>query len=71
MGADGAEGLLELRRAGSHTIAQDRDTCVVYGMPKAAVAIGAAIEVLPLDGIAPAIVRTVRTASARRQQIRA
>ncbi len=57
MGADGAEGLLEMRRCGWHTIAQDQATCIVYGMPKAAARIGAAVEILPLDDIAGAISR--------------
>ncbi|PSC03973.1 chemotaxis response regulator protein-glutamate methylesterase [Alsobacter soli] len=52
MGRDGADGLLAMRRAGAHTIAQDEATCVVYGMPKAAVTIGAVDQVLPLDRIA-------------------
>ncbi|MBA3937307.1 MAG: chemotaxis response regulator protein-glutamate methylesterase [Planctomycetes bacterium] len=52
MGRDGAEGLLAMRRTGAHTIAQDEATCVVYGMPKAAVELGAAVEVLPLEAIA-------------------
>jgi chemotaxis response regulator CheB len=59
MGRDGAEGLLAMRRAGWPTIAQDRETSVVYGMPKAAADIGAAAEVLPLDAVAPAIVRAL------------
>lgn len=57
MGADGAEGLLEMRRSGWYTVAQDQATCVVYGMPKAAAKIGAAVEILPLDQIAGAISR--------------
>lgn len=55
MGTDGARGLLELKRAGWFTIAQNEATSVVYGMPKAAVALQAANEVLPLNQIAPAI----------------
>lgn len=55
MGRDGARGLKTLREAGFHTIAQNRETCAVYGMPKAAVEVGAAVEVLPLADIAPAI----------------
>jgi two-component system chemotaxis response regulator CheB len=51
MGADGAKGMDALRRAGSHTIAQDESTCVVYGMPRAAIAIGAACEISPLPVI--------------------
>jgi len=55
MGADGAKGLRTLREAGAHTIAQDEATCVVYGMPKEAVKLGAAEAVLPLDRIPAAI----------------
>lgn len=55
MGRDGAQGLLQLRDKGSHTIAQDEASCTVYGMPKAAAQIGAAVEVLPLDQIAAAL----------------
>lgn len=56
MGTDGARGLLCLRRAGWHTIAQDKASCAVYGMPKAAVEVDAAAEVLPLSEIPAAIV---------------
>jgi two-component system chemotaxis response regulator CheB len=52
MGKDGAQGLLEMRQAGSPTIAQDEATSVVWGMPGEAVAIGAAVEELPLQRIA-------------------
>ncbi|MFQ4146542.1 chemotaxis protein CheB [Chlorogloeopsis sp. ULAP02] len=55
--ATGARGLSLLRQAGWHTIAQDEKTCVVYGMPKAAVDLGAAIEVLPVEAIAPTCVK--------------
>jgi two-component system response regulator WspF len=55
MGSDGARGLLELRGRGWHTIAQDQASCVVYGMPKAAVEMGAACEVLPIAAIGPAV----------------
>ena len=51
MGRDGAEGLLALRQNSHYSIAQDRESCVVYGMPKAAVEVGAVCEVLPLDAI--------------------
>ena len=57
MGADGAEGLLEMRRAGAATIAQNEETCVVFGMPREAIRLGAAAEVLPLDDIAGALAR--------------
>ncbi len=52
MGADGARGLLRLREGGARTIAQNEETCVVYGMPREAVALGAAQHVLPLHRIA-------------------
>ncbi len=60
MGRDGAEGLKALREAGAHTIAQDQATSAVYGMPKAAAQLNAAVEVLPLDQIPAAIVRRCR-----------
>lgn len=52
MGQDGAKGLDVMAKVGSHTIAQDEDSCVVFGMPKAAIELGAASSVLPLDKIA-------------------
>lgn len=55
MGKDGAEGLLTLKDKGAQTIAQDEASCVVYGMPKAAVMLGAAQKVLPLTSIADAL----------------
>jgi two-component system, chemotaxis family, protein-glutamate methylesterase/glutaminase len=56
MGADGAEGMLQLRTQGAHTIAQDESTSVVYGMPREAALRGAVCQILPLDRIAGAIV---------------
>jgi two-component system chemotaxis response regulator CheB len=55
MGRDGAAGLLDLRRAGAATIAQDEATSVVYGMPREAALLGAAERILPLSQIGPAI----------------
>jgi two-component system chemotaxis response regulator CheB len=55
MGRDGAEGLLAMRQAGAATLAQDEASCVVFGMPKEAIALGAAAQVLPLESMAPAI----------------
>ncbi len=55
MGRDGARGLLSLRQAGWHTVAQDQASSVVYGMPKAARDLDAADRILPLNQIAPAI----------------
>ena len=52
MGKDGVQGLLEMKQAGSYTIAQDEASCVVFGMPKEAIAAGAVREVLPLQNIA-------------------
>ncbi len=59
MGRDGAIGLAKLRKLGWHTIAQDQATSVVYGMPKAAKELNAAIEILPIEGISPAILNFV------------
>jgi two-component system chemotaxis response regulator CheB len=52
MGTDGAKGMLAIKNAGGRTIAQDEKSCVVYGMPRAAVEIGAVEQSLPLDRIA-------------------
>ena len=57
MGDDGARGLLEMANAGAWTIAQDEASCVVYGMPREAVRLDAAQQVLPLDAMARAICR--------------
>jgi len=57
MGADGANGLKAMHEAGAFTIAQDKESCVVYGMPQAAMALGAVSKQLPLDRIADAMVR--------------
>jgi len=59
MGEDGADGLLAMRRAGGFTIAEEKSTAIVYGMPAAAVDIGAACVELPLHAIAGKIVREV------------
>jgi two-component system chemotaxis response regulator CheB len=53
MGDDGADGMVALRNAGGYTIAEDASTCVVYGMPAAAVERGGVVESLPLTAIAP------------------
>lgn len=57
MGADGAEGLLEMRNKGAYTIGQDKETCVVYGMPMAAYMKGACTVQAPLDKISSLICR--------------
>jgi two-component system response regulator WspF len=61
MGADGARGLKALRDKGYHTIAQDQATSTVYGMPKAAVTLGAAVDILPIQAIAPKLVSILTT----------
>ncbi len=53
MGSDGASGLLAVRRAGGMTLAQDKETSVVYGMPREAALLGAACKILPLPAIGP------------------
>jgi two-component system chemotaxis response regulator CheB len=55
MGDDGAKGMLEMKEAGAYTIAQDEESCVVFGMPKEAIKLGAVDKVLPL----PTIMRAV------------
>ena len=56
MGADGAAGLLRMRKNGAYTIGQDRETCVVYGMPMEAYKIGAVCVQSPLQSIPQAVV---------------
>jgi two-component system response regulator WspF len=70
MGRDGAEGLLQLRRLGWKTIAQDEASSVVWGMPRAAVELGAAELVLPLSRIAQAIVSLLPQENPARAQTR-
>ena len=57
MGDDGAKGMLEMKEAGAVTIAQDEESCVVFGMPKKAIELGAVDKVLPLSSIAAAVMR--------------
>lgn len=61
MGRDGAEGLLRMRQAGAHTLAQDEDSCVVFGMPREAIAIGAACEVAPLQEMSQRVMAYLRS----------
>jgi chemotaxis response regulator CheB len=60
MGRDGAKGLKMLRDKGHYTIAQDQATSTVYGMPKAAASLDAAVDILPLESIAPRLLDTFR-----------
>ena len=57
MGADGAKGLTDMRKTGAHTIGQDEESCVVYGMPMVAYNMGGVCEQLPLTSIGDAVVR--------------
>jgi two-component system chemotaxis response regulator CheB len=56
MGADGAKGLLQMKEAGGRTIAQDEQSCVVFGMPKEAIKLGAADAIVPLEFISREII---------------
>lgn len=62
MGGDGAEGLLKMRRAGAYTIGQDKQSCVVYGMPMVAYEKGAVVKQLSLNKIADELVRYLNSA---------
>ncbi|MCH9732075.1 MAG: chemotaxis-specific protein-glutamate methyltransferase CheB [Actinomycetia bacterium] len=61
MGTDGATGLLAMRTAGAQTYAQDEKSSVIFGMPRAAIELNAAREVLPLNGFAPMLNRLIET----------
>jgi two-component system chemotaxis response regulator CheB len=59
MGKDGAAGMLEMRQAGAYNLAQDEASCVVYGMPKEAVTVGAVDEIVPLQEMAKKVLTKV------------
>lgn len=63
MGTDGAKGLLEMRKNGSYTLAQDEETCIVFGMPKEAIKLGAADQVIPLYNMSQAIINVLKNKS--------
>jgi two-component system, chemotaxis family, protein-glutamate methylesterase/glutaminase len=69
MGADGASAMKVLRDAGAFNVAQDEATCVVFGMPREAIAAGAVHEVLPLHRIAARLVERLQTAGGVRHRI--
>jgi len=69
MGKDGVQGLLEMKQAGSHTIAQDEATCVVFGMPKEAIAAGGVCEVLPLQNIARRTMESIASTGVKSSRI--
>lgn len=60
MGADGAQGLLKMKNAGAETIAQDEKSCVVFGMPKEAIKLGAANDIVPLQDVAEATLKKIK-----------
>ncbi len=61
MGQDGADGLLKIRQMGGRSLVQNRETCLVFGMPRAAIQLGAAEQVLPVSDIGPELVKLVKT----------
>jgi two-component system, chemotaxis family, protein-glutamate methylesterase/glutaminase len=65
MGSDGAKGLLAMHSEGAHTIAQDENSCAIFGMPREAIALGAVDEVLPLKQIAGSIISRVSAVRSR------
>ena len=62
MGADGAQGMREMKQAGAKTIAQDEGSCVVFGMPKEAIKLGAVDRVVSLDRIPQEIIHSLQVA---------
>jgi two-component system chemotaxis response regulator CheB len=66
MGCDGAQGMKALKAAGATTLAQNEETCIVYGMPRAAVELGVVDRVLPLDLMPHAILHALQTGAATR-----
>jgi len=60
MGSDGTLGMRKLKEAGAYTIAQNRETCVVFGMPKSAIEAGVVDEILPLQGIADTLLNHLK-----------
>ncbi|MCL2146251.1 MAG: chemotaxis response regulator protein-glutamate methylesterase [Synergistaceae bacterium] len=59
MGKDGAEGAIVLQKQGAHIIAESKETCIIYGMPRAVIEAGVANQVLPLQDIAGAMIKSV------------
>ncbi|MCH7597372.1 MAG: chemotaxis protein CheB, partial [Planctomycetes bacterium] len=64
MGCDGADGIRALRKAKAQTLAQDQESCIVYGMPKAAAATGCVDHVVSLTEIPDALVRSIQAIGA-------
>ncbi|ABO53236.1 chemotaxis response regulator protein-glutamate methylesterase [Burkholderia vietnamiensis] len=69
MGRDGAAGLLDMKRAGAHTFAQDEASCIVFGMPREAIALGGADEVAPLAEMSRRVMARLATMGDRVQRV--
>lgn len=69
MGKDGAQGMLAMKEAGAYNFAQDEASCVVFGMPKEAIATGATDEVLPLRDIAKAVMQRLHALGSRTNRV--
>ncbi len=69
MGRDGAEGLLRMHRAGAYTLAQDEASCVVFGMPREAIALGAANEVVPMQEMSQRVMAHLRSFGERANRV--
>jgi two-component system chemotaxis response regulator CheB len=69
MGRDGAEGLLRMRQAGAHTLAQDEASCVVFGMPREAIALGAATEVASIHDMSQRVLAHLRSLGDRANRV--
>jgi two-component system, chemotaxis family, protein-glutamate methylesterase/glutaminase len=64
MGKDGAQGMADIRAQGGYTFAQDEASCVVYGMPREAVAIGAVDSIVSLDAVGNALMEKLKAMGA-------
>ena len=69
MGRDGADGLMRMRQAGAHTFAQDEASCVVFGMPREAIALGAVNEVVPLQEMSQRVLAHLRSFGERANRV--
>lgn len=68
MGADGAKGLLDMKNSGAYTFAQDEQSCVVFGMPKAAIQLDAANEIVPLNSVTHSVFRKLENLNRKPQR---
>ena len=69
MGKDGARGMLRMREAGAYNLAQDEQSCIVFGMPKEAIAAGGVHEVVPLHQMSQRVMAHLATFGARAQRV--